>query len=345
MWNIVLLFVFLFVGSMFEVSSWAQQTCIQPPAGLVSWWPGDGNANDVIGANNGTSQNGVTFVDGKVSQAFSFNGTGASAFTLPPVGTIDFWLKPNSVSTPSIQGIIGTYGTANGDDRFWLVSVGPAGAGAYDIPPNTLVINLGSCCVNDIKIPNPLSDGTWTHIAFTFDYISDVYQVYINGALVVTTTAQRNAPTRSFQIGGFTSDFGQSFFFNGIIDEVDIYNRVLSQTEIQTIFDADIAGKCKPVVSSTDLSVCQTSLTQAEQTIQNQQSQVLQLQAQLNQAQQQINQLNTAIQTDFRSIFNDPTFTIPGSSLLQQYQNIVNAILKLNPGRKIDIYRNLGGGK
>ena len=38
------------------------QTCMQPPAGLVSWWPGEGNAQDIIGDNHGTLQNGATYL-------------------------------------------------------------------------------------------------------------------------------------------------------------------------------------------------------------------------------------------------------------------------------------------
>src|SRR5437763_2728435 len=50
------------------------QTCVQPPPGLVSWWPGDGNAKDIADGNPGTLQGGVTFASGKVGQAFHFNG-------------------------------------------------------------------------------------------------------------------------------------------------------------------------------------------------------------------------------------------------------------------------------
>jgi streptogramin lyase len=50
--------------------------CITPPLGLVGWWPGDGNANDLISSNFGTISGGVTFAPGKVGQAFSFDGSG-----------------------------------------------------------------------------------------------------------------------------------------------------------------------------------------------------------------------------------------------------------------------------
>ena len=44
------------------------------PAGMVSWWRGNGNANDSKGTNNGTLQGNATFAAGKVSQGFSSTG-------------------------------------------------------------------------------------------------------------------------------------------------------------------------------------------------------------------------------------------------------------------------------
>src|SRR5262249_15829688 len=49
--------------------------CAPPPVGMVAWWPGDGNANDIIGGNNGTLQGAATFAPGEVDQAFSLDGT------------------------------------------------------------------------------------------------------------------------------------------------------------------------------------------------------------------------------------------------------------------------------
>ncbi|MDZ7369489.1 MAG: DUF1349 domain-containing protein [candidate division KSB1 bacterium] len=48
--------------------------CVNPPSGLVSWWPGENNANDIQSSNHGALQNGATFATGKVGQAFSFDG-------------------------------------------------------------------------------------------------------------------------------------------------------------------------------------------------------------------------------------------------------------------------------
>lgn len=83
------------------------QTCTPIPSGLVDWWPGDGNAKDIVGGNNGTPVGGVTFAPGEVGQAFSFDGlTGAvvvpDAPSLDQTAT-DKWM-PGSIPQP-FQGL------------------------------------------------------------------------------------------------------------------------------------------------------------------------------------------------------------------------------------------------
>ncbi|MBI4451562.1 hypothetical protein HY642_06325, partial [Candidatus Woesearchaeota archaeon] len=48
--------------------------CVEPPSGMVSWWPGDNNANDIQDGNTGTLRNGATFAAGRVGQGFSLDG-------------------------------------------------------------------------------------------------------------------------------------------------------------------------------------------------------------------------------------------------------------------------------
>ena len=64
----------ILILSLVAISHAGAQTCVQPPSGLVSWWPADGNAADIYGANNGTLQDGVTFAPGIVGQAFTVDG-------------------------------------------------------------------------------------------------------------------------------------------------------------------------------------------------------------------------------------------------------------------------------
>src|SRR6266404_2043280 len=81
-------------------------TCAPSPPGIVSWWPGDGNANDIVGGNNGTLVGGVTFAAGEVGQAFGFNGSdyaeaaASSSLNVPQI-TIEAWIN---ASTPGVGG-------------------------------------------------------------------------------------------------------------------------------------------------------------------------------------------------------------------------------------------------
>ncbi len=52
--------------------------CDPAPSGLVSWWPAEGNANDIVGTNNGSATGGIAYTNGEVGQAFVFNTTNAA---------------------------------------------------------------------------------------------------------------------------------------------------------------------------------------------------------------------------------------------------------------------------
>jgi len=79
--------------------------CTLPPSEMVAWYPGEGNANDIQGNNNGTLQNGATFAAGKVGQAFSFDGVddyvevpNAANLNITGPLTIDVWVKLNAAN-------------------------------------------------------------------------------------------------------------------------------------------------------------------------------------------------------------------------------------------------------
>src|SRR5207249_4082770 len=63
-------------GSAGKCPPVAQPVCVPAASGLVDWWKGDGNANDAVGASNGTLDGNATFAPGLVGQAFSLDGVG-----------------------------------------------------------------------------------------------------------------------------------------------------------------------------------------------------------------------------------------------------------------------------
>jgi hypothetical protein len=54
----------------------ASPTCVNPPTGLVSWWPGDANNDDIAGSNNPDAASGVTLVPAEVLDGFTLGANG-----------------------------------------------------------------------------------------------------------------------------------------------------------------------------------------------------------------------------------------------------------------------------
>jgi hypothetical protein len=99
----------------------------------------------------------------------------------------------------------------------------------------------------------PVAPGEWYHVAGVYDGSS--IKFYVNGQLVVDPPPQTGIITPMLEtsflaIGsedGRTNEphlIGQRYF-HGLIDEVELYNRSLSESEIQAIYNAGSVGKCK----------------------------------------------------------------------------------------------------
>ena len=103
-------------------------------------------------------------------------------------------------------------------------------------------LNFGANAGNGVGTGIPLPLRTWTHLAATFE--AGTYNFYINGQLVGTATGKTLGPTNDAPL-----EIGQSGtceLFDGLLDEVSIYSRALSASEIAAIYNAGSAGKCGP---------------------------------------------------------------------------------------------------
>ena len=80
----------------------------------------------------------------------------------------------------------------------------------------------------------------WSHIAGVDN--GTTASLYLNGNLIGAESSGLGILSGDLFIG--TRD-GTQEFLSGLIDEVGLYDRALSQTEIQAIFDAGSAAKCK----------------------------------------------------------------------------------------------------
>ena len=107
MWSRVALLMAVAVFLLLPAEKAEAATCLPPPSGLISWWPGDANADDLVDDSDGTLQDGATFAPGTVGQAFSFDGSGDfvraqhSASLQPAHITVELWMQSNTIATDS----------------------------------------------------------------------------------------------------------------------------------------------------------------------------------------------------------------------------------------------------
>jgi CSLREA domain-containing protein len=217
--------------------------CAAPPTNMVSWWDGSGSgtaANDIADGNNGTLQNGAVFAPGKVGQGFSFDGVDDQILVAHNANqntgaqiTLDAWIRPTAFaplnSNPSIINKR-TAGNAEG----YTFEVNNAGNGLYfEITTSNGVFSATAA--------NALTLNTWQHVAATFNGAN--LKIFLNGSQVASSagTGTINAVTSDLVIG---RNIALGTSFTGQIDEVELFNRALLQTEIATIADAGVVGKC-----------------------------------------------------------------------------------------------------
>jgi len=349
---IVALLVPLVITSADQPLPIAPLDCVPPPASLVSWWPADGEANDIQGINHGTLQNGATFGVGQVGGAFQLDGV--DDFVLVPDSnaldltryTFETWIYSQPFSA-EFRTILSKGEFFQENYALFLYSDGVLHH----------VVHVGGVRYSVNTPPHAVPFNTWVHVAGTYD--GTVLTTYVNGQVAGTLSlvGQADTNSRALRIGHREADVYPSYF-DGFIDELAVYNQALSASEIHAIFNAGSAGKCKALDQcALQLSQCQADLTAADQESQALEAQVnaltahnAQLQQDLQNSQSQLARLTTvltnglvSLTNDFRSVFNDSTFVIPGATIEEQYQNLITAILNLNKGRKQGLYVNRDG--
>jgi hypothetical protein len=239
----------LTLGLLFSKTAYAD--CVPPPSGLVSWWTAEGNANDIAGANNGNPTGGIGYASGKVGQAFVFNGStsyipvpASASLNIGATGsgiTIECWVKPNAKMVAGSEAPIVEWDSATTDGtQMWI------GARLYANIKDTSGVGHAFQFITGFDTNN------FQHVAVTYDKASGLMTFYINGSLVFSNNIGNITPQTSYpmNIGRRTGQpIGNGSTFNGLMDELSLYNRALSQTEIQAIYNAGSAGKCFASVS------------------------------------------------------------------------------------------------
>jgi hypothetical protein len=215
-----------------------------PPPGLVAGYgfdEGTGTtAADASGNSNAGTVEGATWAGiGHNGGALRFDGLN-DVVTVPDSNSLDVarvtvsaWIKPDLIGTAwrtvmfkertDIKAVsYGIYANTN--------SLQPAGEIST---PTALALKAGT------KVP----DGVWTHLTMTYD--GAVMRLFVDGVQVgsVNRTGNLFVGNGAFRIGGNSIWAGE--FFNGLIDEVRVYDRALTQAEVETDMRLGVARDTK----------------------------------------------------------------------------------------------------
>ena len=183
----------------------------------------DDNTNDTGGQYDGTPTD-ITYDTGKFSDGAVFNGSSSKIentsldISSYSAVTFSFWLSTTTTSSGSLMGFSGNNDmaiqTSNGTTcRLYFRS-------------NTNYTDVSNFFVND---------GTWHHYAFVID--SNGTNHYKDGSSVTTTSQALSGVTTTFDIGNVTDSGGNNSYFNGKIDQVRIFNRTLTDDEINQLYN------------------------------------------------------------------------------------------------------------
>jgi hypothetical protein len=197
--------------------------------------------------NNGTITNG-TWAPGQFGgNALSFNGQNtwvtipnSSSLNLTSAMTLEAWVKPTTFTGAS--SIIMKEQPGGLVYALYAASDGPA--------PPTTVVDVGGV---DTQVSSAagLPSGTWSYLSATYD--GTVLKLYVNGTLVSSLGLTGALATSSgvLRIGG-DSIWGE--FFNGLIDDVRVYNRALNQGEILGDMSTPIGGTAETTAPTATLT-------------------------------------------------------------------------------------------
>lgn len=195
------------------------------PTGFVDLYPCEATCTDLFGANTYGPNGNFTYAPGKIGRGWKFNGTNAyltnNANSLAVPWTLSLWVNR--------QNAAGT-------------SAGLLSDGSYSLKLEqynaTRQVGLTIFGVGDYKFGAGYSApvGAWTHLAFVGT--STGTSLYANGTLIGSLTNSISLPRKYFGCDYVTTASGLLDYISATIDEVIVFNRALSGTEISTLYNA-----------------------------------------------------------------------------------------------------------
>jgi len=188
-----------------------------PTDGLVSYFNFDDNLADQVGTTpNGTNNGSASFIEGKAGKAISLNGSGQyiefprKSFRSGNIVSLSVWFKRT--------GTAGLYFLICNDFGAFTHADGYAGM-AISVPDTQ-------------NAHGTINKNEWTHLAGTYDGTN--IRTYINGVLKETKSwpGTISGVDENLKVGMFSDEY-----WSGAVDDLFIYNKVLSQSEVDQLYN------------------------------------------------------------------------------------------------------------
>lgn len=218
--------------------------------GLVAYYPFDGNAEDASGnENDGIERGSLNYVTGKIGQAAQFDGinnyvevANSPSLELNRQLTISYIIAPQTQLIPaypnwgrSISIVMKGRHTGNNYSSWIHGSLTGIAFQQYPIPPYNSVPRYTFSTLTS------LVEGEFAYITMVRD--NSKVKTYLNCTLLSEYEAHYDANERHGSLFiGYDGGYGYKKF-KGILDDLRIYDRALSETEIQQLH----AQKCEPL--------------------------------------------------------------------------------------------------
>jgi autotransporter-associated beta strand protein len=229
------------------------------PLGIIGWWPGEGNADDLAGASDGVLLGGATATDpGMVGQAFNLDGANGyvsipdSPILRPTNLTVEAWVLFTSLDSLASGGspageqyIVFKQNTRS--SNFEGIYLGKERRANGDV--FVFETSSASGAIAKVTSATTISTGVWYHVASVRG--SNFTQLYVNGQLESQTNVAFPQDYGDHPL--FFGSSGQSYWDHklaGLLDEVSLYDRPLAADEIAAIYAAGPAGKCREAAVS-----------------------------------------------------------------------------------------------
>lgn len=212
---------------------------------LVSYWKLDessGNASDSVGSNNLTNNNSVSYTSAKINNGADFGSTNTNKYLSYNSGaigsvnadkSISLWVKINTDLTGTdIYTIFFEWGFGSNYAGYLFEYSRVSSTNMF-----SAVRDRGCVGGDKIDYNNPTASAGYYHLVMTLS--STTLKFYVNNSLVGSTTINTGSGICNGQNGIYVgTNRGQALFSPVIVDEIGIWSRALSSTEVSELYNS-----------------------------------------------------------------------------------------------------------